>query len=122
MNFLRRTFLWILLLPYALGYLGAASNQLVFIANHGKFPVEMNPAWTSHLKPRPDGMIDDRHCVMTADTHLNLLADIFNFHTDIQSVGDLLLQSGDSLTPYCWAMWLGLSLTRREPEYVPPSL
>jgi hypothetical protein len=41
-NFLRKTLLWFLLLPYVVAYTGAASNQLVFFANNGKFPVRYN--------------------------------------------------------------------------------
>src|ERR1700675_4283495 len=44
MHFLRKTSLWILLLPAALGGIGAASNQLVLIANHDRFPVMINSA------------------------------------------------------------------------------
>jgi hypothetical protein len=117
MNYLRRTFLWILLLPYALGYLGAASNQLVLVANHGCFPVMMNGAWTDHTHPDPStGMLadDSVHCEMTSQTHLNFLADVFNFHAGILSIGDLLLDAGDAMLPYTWGIWLGLILTRRE--------
>lgn len=116
MNYLRKTFLWILLLPYALGFLGAASNQLVLVANHGKFPVQLNPRWNTEMEPDAAGMIDNVHCVMSAETHLNLLADIFNFHTTIKSIGDLLLGYGDDMTPYCWGIWLGLILTRKDPD------
>lgn len=117
MNYLRKTFLWILLLPYALGFLGAASNQLVLVANHGKFPVMLNPRWNTNQQPDSDGMIDDVHCVMSAETHLNLLSDIFNFHHGILSVGDLLLGWSDDMLPYTWGIWLGLILYRRERDF-----
>jgi hypothetical protein len=110
MNFLRRTFLWILLLPYALGYLGAASNQLVLVANHGKFPVMRNPV-VEALTPNLQGMTDSVHCFMTDETHLNLLADIFNFKSaGIWSIGDLAMEASEETLPYCWGIWLGLIL------------
>ena len=48
----------------------------------------------------PDGtlMTDETHCVMTSKTHLNWLADVFDFHQEIESVGDLLLGVGDWLS------------------------
>ena len=50
-------------------------------------------------------MIDDVHCVMTPDTHLNALADIFDFHSATYSVGDGLLILGEwlqSFMPFVW--------------------
>ena len=41
-RFLRKTMLWILLLPAATWMAGFSSNQAVLIANHGKFPVRYN--------------------------------------------------------------------------------
>jgi hypothetical protein len=40
LRFLRKTLLWILLLPVAFYAAGAASNSLVIYANGGKFPVQ----------------------------------------------------------------------------------
>lgn len=112
-NFLRRTMLWVVMLPYAVGFVGAASNQLVFVANHGKFPVEVNPVWAEQINPAlPGGMIDDRHCVMSSETHLNLLADVFNFHATTLSIGDLLLQFGEWLNGFCLFVWLALTCRR----------
>ena len=120
-RFLLKTSLWILLLPIALTFVGAASNQAVLIANHDKFPVMVNDAkaaemlqnkeesagaqhfvYDSHI---PDGMLDDVHEIMTPQTHLNALADIFDLHEAIYSVGDLLLELGGWLgifAPYVW--------------------
>lgn len=105
-RFLRQTHLWILLLPIALIFLGAASNQLVLIANHDTFPVMVNPVHILSFVDviPPDGMLDRVHCIMTAHTHLNLLADIFDLGS-IQSVGDILLEFGSflwSFAPYVW--------------------
>jgi hypothetical protein len=111
---IRETFLYVLLFPYALGFLGAASNQLVIIANHGKFPVMMNPVWTSQQSPDSDGMIDTVHCVMTPETQLNFLADIFNLGDSIESVGDLLIHAGESLENYCFGLWIGIILFRKQ--------
>lgn len=95
-----------LLGPTLLGYFGAFLNQLVLIANGGKFPVMLNPRWSTQMIPDASGMIDDVHCVMTGATRLNFLADIFNFHTSIMSVGDLLLNTGSTLQPYCFGAFL----------------
>lgn len=108
MRFLRSTLLWILLLPYAIGFLGAASNQLVLNANGDTFPVRLNLAKAAKFAGEdavtlPDGtiMLDETHCLMTSKTHLNWLADIFDFHEDIESVGDLLLNFGGWLQTFC---------------------
>ncbi len=39
LQFIRKTALWVLLLPIASFGIGVASNQLVIVANNGKFPV-----------------------------------------------------------------------------------
>ena len=110
--------LWVLLLPYALTGLGAASNQLVLIANHDKFPVMLNEAARAHFQPDANGLIDKEHCVLTNETHLNFLADIFDFHTGWLSIGDLLLMLGDWLSGFCVYVWIVLvvkSLYQRRP-------
>jgi hypothetical protein len=128
-HFLCTTFLWVLFLPYALIGVGAASNQVVLIANHDKFPVMLNhkkliemtqPTVTlveilegKEPKEQPkadavadeDGMIDDIHCVMTDKTHLNALADVFDMHDSIYSIGDFVLMIGEwmgTFTPFVW--------------------
>lgn len=122
--FLRATSLWILLAPVALQITGAASNQAVLIANHDKFPVMVNDtklkefmevkevAQAEHSLPfawqstEPDGMIDDIHCVMTPKTHLNAMADIFDMHEAIYSIGDFILMLSGWLggfAPFVWA-------------------
>jgi hypothetical protein len=101
-RFLTVTYLWILLLPYAFILTGAASNQLVLIANHDTFPVLMREPLAS--KALPD---DEGHVAMTKDTHLNLLGDILDFHNEgWESVGDLTLETGywlQSVCPYLFA-------------------
>lgn len=59
-----------------------------------------------------DGMMDDTHCVMTEDTHLNLLADVFDFHDSIMSIGDLLLDFGGWLWGFAPFVWC-FEVTRR---------
>jgi len=49
-------------------------------------------------------MIDDVDCVMTKHTHLNALADVFDFGS-IYSIGDFGLYLGEWLmvwTPFVW--------------------
>lgn len=113
---LRVTMLWVLLLPYAVIGVGAASNQLVIIANHDKFPVLMNEAARAHFNPDANGLIDKEHCVMTDETHLNALADIFDFHDGWYSIGDELITLGEWLQGFCIYVWIVLvvnSLVRR---------
>jgi hypothetical protein len=141
LNFLRKTALWILLLPVAIIGVGAASNQLVLIANHDKFPVMVNSAgsrilelnqftaYEEALKRMNDpkekeksrqaafettekikimhetGMLDEKHCIMTSETHLNALADIFDFNDGTYSIGDELLSLGEWLGSFCLFVW-----------------
>jgi Family of unknown function (DUF5317) len=127
--FFRVTFLWVLLLPYAFTFFGAASNQLVLIANGDKFPVLLNAKKISMMQAaeeseaaklpfryfsrvNDDGMIDDTHCLMTPKTHLNALADIFDFKDGIYSIGDLLLETGAWLGSFCIFVWLALVVAK----------
>ena len=135
LKFLRKTALWILAVPLALSLMGAASNQLVLVVNHDKFPVEVNTLkeevmvykmesdWKAATAeagidlPLPEGMIDDVHCVMTKDTHLNYLADIFDLHDGIYSIGDFLLMLGGWLmiyAPFVWAFEVVNRLQKKE--------
>lgn len=123
---IRTTVLWVLLLPYVFIFIGAASNQLVLIANGDKFPVLLSDARIAvltspsigedgePLPPRvgPDGMLDARHCVMTHKTRLNFLADIFDFHTGWYSIGDELLTLGEWLSSFLPFVW-GFEVVRR---------
>lgn len=111
---MKRLLLAVLLLPFLLGFLGAASNQLVIVSNHGCFPVMLNAAWVSHTQPDlTTGMLSDDsvHCEMTPFTHLNFLADVFNFGRGIESIGDLLIDAGSALAPYCFGFCFALLCT-----------
>lgn len=109
MKFFTKTVVWLVALPYALILLGAASNQLVLIANGGKFPVLLNEIVAARFSA--DGMIDKEHCVMTNQTRLNALADIFNFG-DIESVGDLSIDLGAFLQPFTFGAWLAVVIRK----------
>ena len=104
----RVSMLWVLLLPYACTFVGAASNQLVLIANHDKFPVMVNEAKRVKYEPDANGLIDSEHCVMTNETHLNALADVFDLKDGIYSIGDFLLMLGDWLSQFCLYVWIAL--------------
>ena len=117
-KFLRKTSLYILATPLLFTFLGAASNQIVLIANHDTFPVMVNDkklvemttppkpaqpvqAFRSTVSLQDDAiMLDDTHCVMSHDTHLNLLADIFDMKDAIYSIGDFLLMLGEWLMAF----------------------
>lgn len=118
-RFLAVTRVWILLLPLFVGFVGAASNQLVLAANHDKFPVMLSPRKVDQWKPDEQGMIDDVHCVMTKDTRLNFLADWIDLKAETDSPGDLLLDLGGYLeifAPVIWALLMISDALRRERE------
>ena len=112
-SFLRRTSLYLLAIPMLFTFLGAASNQLVLVANHDSFPVMLNAKKLQEMtepreqtainfnKPIPafetdDAvMLDEVHCVMTSHTQLNFLADVFDFKDGIYSIGDFMLMLGE---------------------------
>jgi hypothetical protein len=124
-KFLVKTSLWILLIPVALQITGAASNQAVLIANGDRFPVMVNAAKLEEMQEEkaaesaerehslpfawqstePDGMLDDVHCVMTNETHLNALADIIDLHDGMYSIGDLMLILGEWLMTFAPFVW-----------------
>jgi hypothetical protein len=110
--------------------LGAASNQAVLVANHGKFPVMLTATeYSTMCQPvdiDPDElavipssscikggeMLDRTHSIMGPNSHLKALADIFPLGRFVYSVGDALLYLGDwllSFTPY---MWLALTIRK----------
>jgi hypothetical protein len=111
----RITALWVLLLPYAFIFAGAASNQLVLIANHDTFPVMMNDYAAAQIMPQ--GIDEEGHVLMTSHTHLNALADIFDFHDRWSSIGDLSLDLGGWLAGFCpfvWGTLIILKVTKNE--------
>ena len=121
---LRSSMLWILLLPYGIFGLGAASNQAVLIKNHDAFPVLVNPVKLGEILPDgvailPPGqsqMIDTVHETMTKYTHLNFHADVFDLGS-IYSIGDFTLYLGEWLmgfTPFVWGYAVIKKLYDRE--------
>ena len=114
-RFLCKSFLWVLLTPFALYGVGSGSNQLVLFANHDKFPVMVNSVKLAEMqedKVLPDGMLDDIHCVMTHDTRLNFLADVFDLQSAIYSIGDFAIMLGVWLMSICPFVWLSLILKK----------
>jgi hypothetical protein len=125
-KFLRKTSLYLLAIPLLTFMLGVASNQAVLIANHDKFPVLLNDrklAKFVEADAKEDSdffarrtmparvvngavMIDDVHCNMTKETHLNTLADIFDMHDAIYSVGDFLIELGSWLLGFAPVLFL----------------
>ena len=54
LSFLKKSYSWLVLLPLLLVLVGAASNQAVLIANHGKFPVMLNEQAGIRLYPEAE--------------------------------------------------------------------
>ena len=144
LSFLRKTALWIVLLPLLCFYLGVTSNQLVLSKNNNRFPVMWNSYKVLHYAQEiekathsedPDvaaqakfdlkaltegGYIDDTHVIMTNKTHLNFLADWIDLHTATYSPGDILIELGDksmAYSPWIWAVVAIGKLRRREERY-----
>ena len=135
-HFVRSAALWVLLAPLAFTFAGAASNQLVLIANHDKFPVMVNDVKLAEMTdhrfgsaPKKDNpfpfvynsavydttMLDDVHEAMTPDTRLNFLADIFDMRDAIYSIGDFMLMLGSWLwvfAPFVWVYAVIVKLHR----------
>ncbi len=117
----RAASLWILLLPVGIGFIGAASNQAVLIANNDLFPVRENIArvvedlsnpkvlkineFNQEEFPGSPIILDlESHCLMSDKTHLNWLADNFDIG-GIYSLGDFLLMLGSWLWTFCPFIW-----------------
>lgn len=130
MKYLRRFPYWYLLaIPALIFGLGVLSNQAVLIANHGKFPVMMNPSWMAikcaPIAPDDDDydlvpaiscrkggeMIDRTHSVMGPNSHLKALSDIFPLGS-IYSIGDAGIYLGSWLWDFMPLMWVGLALRK----------
>ena len=93
-------FFSLLVLGFALQYLGGKSNEFVMSQNGGRMPV-----WCIMEDMRLGAMFDPRHTVMDKDTEYPYLADYivvpfihgFSLGVDIESPGDVMLDLG-SLT------------------------
>ena len=129
-KFLRKTSLYILAIPALAFSLGLLSNQAVLWKNHDRFPVMWNDykvaqydlmlhkvaagkdkdaaeqAGFDIVALEEDGFIDDTHCVMTPDTHLNLLGDIVDLKDATYSVGDGLIELGEWLGSFSLFLFL----------------
>lgn len=130
-KFLKKTALWIVAVPMLCFFLGAASNQAVLAANHDKFPVMWNDAKVNlyrleatkaaeagnedaeiALALLDHGYLDDTHCLMTKETHLNFLADWIDLKSATYSIGDLLLELGGRGMDYSPIVWVVVVLGR----------
>jgi hypothetical protein len=122
LRMLRVTMLWVLLLPYLLLYTGASFNQVAIISNGDCMPVLINPVKLREWRApgMPEGMIDNRHCVMNSATHFKLLSDIIDLKGLIASVGDLLIWLSMLLMPFTPYVWGALIVYKfRKGQLVP---
>jgi hypothetical protein len=146
-KFLRKTALWIVLVPALIFGVGVASNQAVLVANHDRFPVMWNSYKAASyalsiekeaadaedsgnedarvqaafdLEALHDGYLDDTHVLMTSKTHLNFLADWIDLKSATYSLGDLAIDAGDWGLKYCPFLWFGIAvgrLNKKEDRY-----
>jgi hypothetical protein len=118
LKLLKRIPYWQLIaIPVLSMFLGAASNQVVFIANGGAMPVQLNAANIQRFSENSvvvNGRtyLDPRHSVLRDEDHLKVLADIFNFGNSVASVGDLLLDFGSWSWQYGPIMWFALAFRK----------
>ena len=93
----------VLFIPFLVNLVGVVANAAVVRANHGQMPVHVPNVACSAIK------FDIAHTCMTAQTHLNYLADIFTTSQSIQSFGDLTQQFADApvLVVACFLTWCG---------------
>jgi hypothetical protein len=112
---LKRIPYWQLIaLPILAMFLGAASNQVVLIANDGRFPVQLNAASVERYSDNSKTVnsivyLDHIHTVMRPEDHLKLMADVINIGP-IESIGDLFLDLGFWSFQFTPLMWLTLAL------------
>lgn len=89
-------------------------------ATHSKDPAVAEKAEFDLGALADDGFLDDTHCVMTSDTHLNFLADWIDLHYATYSPGDLLLELGSQgmiYSPFIWAFVVIGKLRKHEDRY-----
>jgi len=135
-KFLRKTALWIVLAPAAIGGAGLASNQAVLVANHDTFPVMMNDAKVNMYRMEAQavaqegdedaqvvlillehGYLDDTHVIMTPASHLKFLADWIDLKSSTWSPGDVLLYIGEmgiTYAPFVWVIVVIGRLRKKE--------
>lgn len=131
-KWLRKTALWIVAIPTLAFALGLASNQAVLVANRDTFPVRINAAKFVHranacvaeaqaeedneaalmcVEMAQNGYLDYTHVVMTDQTHLNALADNFDFgEMGTWSIGDILLELGGTGMGLMWPIWFFMAV------------
>lgn len=129
MKFLRRFPYWYLIaIPLLMFSMGVASNQLVLVANHGKFPVMINEVTqeemcTADVDIDPDSIpsnacdkggqfLDGTHSIMGPNSHLKILSDIFPLGGAVFSIGDAFIFLGEWLLSFTPAMWLALTIRK----------
>lgn len=90
---------YLLLLPTFLYYIGGFLNLGVMTLNHGQMPVQIPPELQKGFFP------DERHCLMTAESHVKFLCDWLQLGFGIASPGDLLIWLGDKYNDGCLLAW-----------------
>lgn len=103
---MRKLYLWLPFLPFALFWFGALLNVLAVTVNHGAMPVLMPSVWDVVA---PGSILDHRHTAWGPGVHLAILCDwIAWWDGSMASLGDMCLWLGEWLQIPVIAFWLGL--------------
>jgi hypothetical protein len=129
LKFLRKTKLYVFAFPILLWILGAGLNQIAINANYDSMPVLYNVGNVDQFIDHKNGfpkesvggtiLTDERHSVLTPDSHVYLLCDIIDFGDVKYSVGDFLIKASrtlDGAIPYIWGLALYSEVRKREDE------
>jgi hypothetical protein len=111
LKFLRVSLLGLLILPFGLKYGGILSNQACLWANHGYMPVYVNEFY-QRQSGWYEGSSDGLHTILTKESHLIFLSDIWRKGNIYESIGDILMDTGDEIWPFCFAIWGGLLVVK----------
>jgi hypothetical protein len=130
-KFLSRTKLYVFAIPLLLWAIGAGLNQVAINANHDTMPALHNLGNIEEfvhdgfpiIQNLPQGkaivLTDERHSILTEDSHFYVLCDIIDFGDIVYSVGDVFIIVGEKLgaiIPYIWGLALYAQSRRKEDE------
>ena len=74
--------------------------------------IEPKPAKDEDLCQNGGKFLDDTHVIMDKDSHLKALADIFDMHDAVYSIGDFVLMLGEWMFDWASIAWLVLVIRK----------